>query len=73
MRSPRFTPFWRRKFATWDERSDICRKERFCSLPSSLTIHSAGCSFPCAIASKWSSAQLKRSSTGQRKSRAAPT
>src|SRR5438552_13044307 len=73
MRSPRRTPCARRKLATCAERSAISRNERFCSLPSSLTIHSAGWSLSRASTLKWSSAQLKVSSFGHWKSREAPT
>ena len=42
MRSPRFTPWRRRKFATWLERRDSSAKLNFNSVPSSLTIQSPG-------------------------------
>ena len=70
-RWPRPTPCARRKFATWSERRDSAAKESCVSRPSSPRICSAGRSFPAAMRSKWSSAQLKRPSRGQRKSRRA--
>ena len=42
MRSPRRTPCARSQLATWFERAAISANERFFSLPSSSTIHSAG-------------------------------
>jgi hypothetical protein len=52
MRSPRRTPCARSQLATWFERCDISENDIFCSVPSSLTTHSAGRSLPAAITSK---------------------
>jgi hypothetical protein len=72
IRSPRATPRSRSQLATRLERAASSAKVQCASLPSLSTIHSARCaprSGSAAIASKWSSAQLNSSISGQRKSR----
>ncbi len=69
-RSPRATPCARSQLATWLERAESSANVRRVSEPSGSTIHSARRSPPSAAStSNQSSAQLKRSSAGQRKSR----
>ena len=63
-RSPRRTPCARSQFATWFDRARIRAKVTRSSRPPSPTIHSATRS--PGSPSKWSSAQLNRSSAGQR-------
>jgi hypothetical protein len=66
-RSPRATPRPSSQLATRLLRAAISAKVTFCSLPSSATIHSAVAWLSRARSSKWSSAQLKWASCGQRK------
>ena len=64
--SRRFTPQARKRAATASDRRRMSSKLKRCSRPSSPVIHSAGAALPRAIGSNQSSAQLKRSSCGQR-------
>ncbi len=72
IRSPRATPTDRSQLATRLDRSDSSANVQYASEPSGSTIHNARWaprSGSAATASKWSSAQLNSSISGQRKSR----